>query len=193
MAADDADALARARDGDRRAFGTLVRKYQRRVYATAYHVTGNHSDADDVVQETFVRAYRKLASFDGRAEFFTWLYRVAVNTSLNHLRRRRRVHLGEGEDAAARDNRASPGHDPREWAELGQRMRAVLAAMAELSAKLRVTLVLATIEGLPYREISQVLEIPEGTVAWRVSEARKQLRARLDVDRAPAGRGRDPK
>src|SRR4051812_32911370 len=82
----DEDDLDRARQGDRDAFGRLVRLHQRRVYAAALHITGNHSDADDVTQEAFVRAYKGLASFDGRADFFTWLYRITINTALNALR-----------------------------------------------------------------------------------------------------------
>src|ERR1044071_7372791 len=85
MTDEDPD-LAGARKGDREAFGRLVRRHQRRVYAAALHIAGNHSDADDVTQESFVRAYRGLASFDGRADFFTWLYRITVNTALNALR-----------------------------------------------------------------------------------------------------------
>ncbi len=85
MSEEEADLLVRARKGDTSAFGALVRRYQRRVYATALHLTGNHSDADDVAQEAFVRAFRGLVSFDGRADFFTWLYRITVNTALNAL------------------------------------------------------------------------------------------------------------
>src|SRR5881628_3404008 len=85
MGDEDPD-LDRARQGDRDAFGRLVRRHQRRVYAAALHILGNHSDADDATQEAFVRAYRGLTSFDGRADFFTWLYRIAVNTALNALR-----------------------------------------------------------------------------------------------------------
>src|SRR5262245_54623685 len=91
MSEDEADLLARARQGDATAFGALVRLHQRRVYAAALHVTGNHSDADDVTQEAFVRAYRGLGTFDGRSDFFTWLYRIAVNTALNRLRSTRRA------------------------------------------------------------------------------------------------------
>src|ERR1044071_6319703 len=78
--------LDRARGGDREAFGRLVRRHQRRVYAAALHILNNHSDADDATQEAFVRAYKGLASFDGRSDFFTWLYRITVNTALNALR-----------------------------------------------------------------------------------------------------------
>src|SRR5207244_5877002 len=80
------DDLDRARKGDRAAFGRLVRLHQRRVYAAVLHIVGNHGDADDVTQETFVRAYRGLAGYDGRAEFSTWVYRIAINTALNFLR-----------------------------------------------------------------------------------------------------------
>src|SRR3954447_17251217 len=82
----EATDLALAHRGDRDAFGRLVKRHQRRVYAAALHILGNHSDADDVTQESFVRAYRGLASFDGRADFFTWLYRITVNTALNAVR-----------------------------------------------------------------------------------------------------------
>src|SRR5215813_12912995 len=84
--AEDADDVDQARRGDREAFGRLVQRHQRRVYAAALHILGNHSDADDVTQESFVRAYRGLHTFDGRADFFTWLYRITVNTALNALR-----------------------------------------------------------------------------------------------------------
>src|SRR6478736_7705467 len=85
MCDEDPD-LDRARNGDREAFGRLVRRHHRRVYAATLHILGNHSDADDATQEAFVRAFRGLTSFDGRADFFTWLYRITINTSLNALR-----------------------------------------------------------------------------------------------------------
>ena len=180
---DESDVLARAKRGDRSAFSALVRGYQRRVFATALHVLGNRGDADDVTQETFVRAYRGLASFDGRSDFFTWLYRITVNTALNHVRSRKRVVAIATAAAAGADGRPErPGYaeqTPEEWMVLDQELRAVLAAVAALSPTLRVTLVLATVADLPYRQIAEILEIPEGTVAWRVNEARKHLRRLL--------------
>jgi len=187
MSEDDAGDVARAKEGDREAFGALVRKYQRRVYATALHITGNHSDADDVAQDAFVRAYRAMGSFDGRSKLFTWLYRITVNTALNHLRARKRVYAIQ--DAGASHVEATGGgrpekpgtmeQTPAEWAQLSQRLQRVMLELAGLSPTLRVTLVLATVEELPYKTIAEILEIPEGTVAWRVNEARKQLRERL--------------
>ena len=186
MSEEEADLLARARQGDTSAFGALVRRYQRRVYAAALHLTGNHSDADDVAQEAFVRAFRGLASFDGRADFFTWLYRITINTSLNRLRSRRRnaaLDLAGATEVAQVGGRpeglGAPQLAPDEQVALGREVREVLTAMAELSPTLRVTLVMATIESMSHKQIAAVLRVPEGTVAWRVNEARRLLRAKL--------------
>lgn len=182
---DDPALIASAMGGDRRAFADLVRKYQRRVFGIALHITGNRSDADDVAQDTFVKAYRHLGNFDGRSDFFTWLYRIAVNTALNLLRGHKRSdrlgQAGVAAGAGARPERAGSDHErtPREWLEVGERLRRVLTEVAGLSPVLRVTLVLATVEQLPYKRIAEIMEVPEGTVAWRVNEARKQLRDRL--------------
>jgi RNA polymerase sigma-70 factor (ECF subfamily) len=184
--ADEDDDLDRARRGDRNAFGRLVRRYQRRVYAAALHILGNHSDADDATQEAFVRAYRGLASFDGRADFFTWLYRIAVNTALNALRSGKRgaaLHQRGGAEAAHVGGRPEAlgqgGRDPARHAEDAAEVARVLDAVTQLSPALRVTIVLATIEELPHKQIAEILEVPEGTVAWRVNEARRLLKLRL--------------
>lgn len=185
MADEDPD-LDGAKRGDREAFGRLVRRHQRRVYATTLHILGNHSDADDATQEAFVRAYRGLSTFDGRSDFFTWLYRIAVNTALNALRGGKRgAALAEksGTEAAHVGGRPEAlgqlARDPESRALDASEFARVLAAIADLSATLRVTLVLATIEELPHKQIAELLEIPEGTVAWRVNEARRLLRLRM--------------
>jgi RNA polymerase sigma-70 factor (ECF subfamily) len=133
-----------------------------------------------------VRAYRGLASFDGRADFFTWLYRIAVNTALNALRSGKRgaaLHERSGAEAAHVGGRPEAlGHgaaSPAQRAEHAGEVARVLAAVAELSPGLRVTLVLATVEELPHKQIAEILQIPEGTVAWRVNEARRLLKLRL--------------
>ena len=186
--ADEGEDLERARQGDRDAFGRLVRRHQRRVYAAALHILGNHSDADDVTQEALVRAYRGLATFDGRADFFTWLYRITVNTALNALRSGRRTaalsqrgcaeaaHIG-GRPEALGQGPVSPAQQAQQTGEVAR----VLEAVAQLSPALRVTIVLATIEELPHKQIAEILEIPEGTVAWRVNEARRVLKLRLSA------------
>jgi len=187
MGDEDPD-LGRARDGDREAFGRLVRRHHRRVYAATLHILGNHHDADDATQEAFVRAYRGLAGFDGRADVATWLYRIAINTALNTLRGGKRgaalaqksgteaAHVGGRPEALGRTS-ADPANQSAQSAEVAR----TLAAIAELSPTLRVTLVLATIEELPHKQIAEILEIPEGTVAWRVNEARRLLRLRLGL------------
>jgi RNA polymerase sigma-70 factor, ECF subfamily len=192
MADEDPD-LEGARRGDHEAFGRLVRRHQRRVYATALHILGNHSDADDATQETFVRAYRALATFDGRSDFFTWLYRITVNTALNALRGGKRgAALAQkgGTEAAHLGGRpeslGQPMADPASRVHTSGEIVRVLSAVAELSPTLRVTLVLATIEELPHKQIAEILEIPEGTVAWRVNEARRLLRLRLAEDVSPS-------
>jgi RNA polymerase sigma-70 factor (ECF subfamily) len=182
----EADDLDRARRGDRDAFGRLVRRHQRRMYAAALHILGNHSDADDATQEALVRAYRGLATFDGRADVFTWLYRIAVNTALNALRSGKRgaalsqrsgaeaAHVG-GRPEALGQGAATPAEQAQQTGEVAR----VLEAVAQLSPALRVTIVLATIEELPHKQIAEILDVPEGTVAWRVNEARRLLRLRL--------------
>jgi len=185
MADADPD-LDRAKAGDRDAFGRLVRRHQRRVYATALQILGNHSDADDVAQEAFVRAYRGLADFDGRADLATWLYRITVNTALNSLRTSKRgmaLSQKSGAEAAHVGGRpealGQPAVDPGSALARTDEVTRVLEAIAELSPSLRVTLVLATVQELPHKQIAEILEIPEGTVAWRVNEARRLLRAHL--------------
>jgi RNA polymerase sigma-70 factor, ECF subfamily len=185
---DEADDLDCARRGDRDAFGRLVRRHQHRVYAAALHILGNHGDADDVAQDSFVRAYRGLAAFDGRADFFTWLYRITVNTALNALRSGRRgaalAQRGGTEAAHVGGRPEALGHgarDPEQQAQHTGEVARVLDAVAELSPPLRVTIVLATIEELSHKQIAEILGVPEGTVAWRVNEARRVLKLRLSA------------
>jgi len=187
MSEEDAD-LDRARQGDRDAFGRLVRRHQRRVYAAALHILGSHSDADDATQEALVRAYRGLTTFDGRADFSTWLYRITVNTALNALRSGKRgaalsqrggvesAHIG-GRPEALGQSALTPAQQAQQTGEVAR----VLEAVAQLSPALRVTIVLATIEELPHKQIAEILDIPEGTVAWRVNEARRLLKLRLSA------------
>ena len=182
----DGDDLTRAQAGDRDAFGRLVRTHYRRIYSCVAHILGNHSDADDAAQEAFLRAYVGLAGFDGRAEFSTWLYRIAINTALNFRRKGRAVaatatagaqqvhHLG-GRPEALANQPTNPG----EQMQIDADFKRVLAKVCELSPSLRVTLILTTVEQLSHKQVSEILNIPEGTVAWRVNEARRMLKASL--------------
>jgi RNA polymerase sigma-70 factor (ECF subfamily) len=172
--------LERARKGDREAFGQLVRSYHRRVYMTAYRMMGNHDDANDVVQDAFVRAMRGLPSFDGRSDFFTWLYRIVINVALNHLRQRKRRRAVSLEQVVLpeRLQREVDG-DPKRKLELKRMAVEIGQAIADLPDTLQATLVLVVLEGVSYRDAAEILECSEGTVAWRVHEARQRLLGRL--------------
>jgi RNA polymerase sigma-70 factor, ECF subfamily len=177
-------AVEDARQGDREAFGKLVRHYQRRVFLCAMRVVLNEEDANDVAQEAFVRAYRAIDRFDGRSEFFTWLYRIVVNVALNHRRANKRkptVSLDSGASGvlSAALKQQAAGNTQRE-AELRQAVGDVRHALGELPDSLRATVALVIFDGLSYAETAKVLEVSQGTVAWRVHEARKRLRQILE-------------
>lgn len=179
----DRELILRARDGDRQAFGDLVRHYQRRVYITALQLTRNHSDADDLTQETFVKAYRGLRGFDFRSDFFTWLYRITVNTTLNLLNRAHRTRSVSLDDDAlvphAVDKLLAGSEDPRRRLEARNLYRKVTEAIDTLKPDLRIALVLYAIQGHSHKEIADIADCAEGTVAWRISEARRLLRTKL--------------
>lgn len=180
MAQDLRALVQRARSGDRAAFGQLVRKYQRRVYATAFRMTGSHADADDVAQEALIRAYRGLSGFNLQSDFFTWLYRIVINVSLNHLRRSSRRRTLSVDDVTLPEQvEKTAGGDPGRQLELKQMTLDIGKALDELPDSLRATVVLVIFEGMPYKDAAEILECSEGTVAWRVHEARKKLRVPL--------------
>jgi RNA polymerase sigma-70 factor (ECF subfamily) len=178
----EAAALVRAcKAGDASAFEELVRRYRPRIFALALHLTGSPSDADDITQDAFIRAYAKIHDFEGRSEFFTWLYRIALHRALNGRRdrkRRRTVGLDDPRVAAAVEVDA-PG-DPRRALELSESYAQLLAAFDELSPLLRTTVVLTTLQGFSHKEAAVVLDTTEGTVAWRVHEARRLLRRSIE-------------
>lgn len=178
----DRELVTAAREGDAEAFGLLVRRHQRRVYRLAVHLLKSGAEAEDVTQDTFVRAYGALDRFDGRSEPFTWIYRICVNLSLNALRSRKTRRASSPDDprieALLVDNRPAGGSPQRSTSDK-QIGRALVEGIDELSDTLRTTLVLVCIDGLSHAEAGEVLGCPEGTIAWRVHEARKKLRGML--------------
>lgn len=179
---DDRELVLAAKKGDKRAFGLLVRRHQRRLYRVALHLLRDANEAEDVTQDAFVRAYAALGRFDGRSQPYTWFYRIAVNLSLNRLRSRKRSHATAGIedarlDAFVADSR--PSASPHRRATGHQLGRALCEAVDSLSETLRTTLVLVVMEGVPQNEAAEVLGCPEGTVAWRIHEARKKIRSAL--------------
>jgi RNA polymerase sigma-70 factor, ECF subfamily len=173
--------LARARAGERAAFGELAMLYRKRLFALALHLVGNASDAEDVVQEALLRAYRYLPQFEARSRFATWLYRITVNRALSQRRRagiaRDRVRLDDDRVRAALA--VDAGGDPHEAAQLAERYALLLTALDELSPPLRTAVVLVALQGLSHREAATVAGTTEGTISWRLHEARKQLQRAL--------------
>lgn len=174
---DETGQLVRAaQDGDRLAFDELIRRYRDRIVALALHLTGSRSDADDIAQEVFLRAYKQINTFEGRSEFFTWVYRIAVNRSLNCRRDRKVRRATDLDDPRVQAAIAVDAYgDPRKAAELRQTYTRLMAALDELSTTLRTTVVLVSLQGLAHEEAAVVLGCPVGTVAWRMHEARHQL------------------
>jgi len=190
LEAETAEALVRAaKAGDQRAYGELVRRYRPRIVALALHLTGSRAEAEDIAQETFIRALEKLDSFEGRSQFFTWVYRIAVHRALNAKRSagvRRAMPIEDPRVDAAIDVDADG--DPRKAVELQETYGQLLAAFDGLSDVLRTTLVLVTLQGMSHAEAAVVLGSTEGTIAWRVHEARKQMQQtlrRLERDPTP--------
>ena len=175
-----------AKKGDARAFSHLVRRYRPRIFALALHLTGSRSDADDITQDAFLRAYRNLDAFEGRSEFFTWLYRIALHRALNVKRDRKRRPTVDLEDARVEiAAKLDAGGDPRRVVELREAYAQLVGAFDRLSPVLRTTVVLTTLQGLSHKEAAVVLETTEGTIAWRVHEARAQIRRTLEANGDP--------
>lgn len=173
-----------AKAGDQRAFESLVRRYRKRIFALALHITGSSSEADDIAQDVFIRAYNALKQFEGRSQFFTWVYRMAVNRSLNARRDRAR----RGEDtlddprlelAVAVDARGNPGLE----AELRQTYARLLRALDSLPIDMRTTVILVSLQGMSHGEVAVIQKLSEGTVAWRMHEARRRLNEALAPER----------
>jgi RNA polymerase sigma-70 factor, ECF subfamily len=180
----DRELVEQTKAGDSSAFGMLVRRYQRRIFRLAFHLVRSGAEAEDVTQETFVRAYQAINRFDGRSEPFTWLYRIAVNLSLNSLRSRKVTRDSTPSDdprieALLTETRPSHGRDPATATQQKQLAAALCDGIDALSDTLRTTLILVCIDGLAHDAASKVLGCPEGTVAWRVHEARRKLREYL--------------
>lgn len=178
----EAELLTRAQAGDRAAFGRLMRLHQKRVYACAVHMLGDRGDAEDATQETFLRAFRAIAKFDRRSELSTWLYRICVNVSLNLIRKRKRTQASDINDPRVPEPEADPVKglsDPRLAIESAQVYDSLSLALDELSPSLRATVTLVCIEGVSHKEAAEILGCPEGTIAWRIHEARSKLRYAL--------------
>ncbi|MCO5045423.1 MAG: sigma-70 family RNA polymerase sigma factor [Kiritimatiellae bacterium] len=182
----DTELVSQAKDGNYAAYEELIRRYQRRVYALIYGMTGHNQDTEDLVQEVFVKTYHSLSGFKGDSAFFTWIYRIAVNRTINFLKKRKRrasdVSLDDADQAIERDptflelrSRESPTRDIA----LEELQKKLNAALQTLSEKHRTVVVLHDIQGMPHEEIARIMDCSTGTVRSRLFYARQQLQREL--------------
>jgi RNA polymerase sigma-70 factor (ECF subfamily) len=192
MAAEDVDAdnllVERAKRGEVRAFEMLVAKYQRRIERLVGRMVRDADLVQDIAQESFIRAYRALPQFRGESAFYTWLYRIAVNTAKKALMDLKRDPLvlessrnvgEEGEETSRAENELSDGETPEALLASKEIAAAVNAAIEALSEDLRQAITLREIEGLSYEEIADVMNCPIGTVRSRIFRAREAIATRL--------------
>lgn len=189
-AADDGALVERARAGDHEAFRALYQRYHRRVYSLAYGVVQNKDDALDVVQDGFIKAHRHLDKFEGNSSFYTWLYRIVMNLSIDHIRKHKRARHVDFDDAidhgqdqgAAGDEALLPrmlGQNPGKSLVRKEIREHIEKALAELSENHRAVLVMRELEGLSYEEMAQAMQCSKGTIMSRLFHARRNMQKRL--------------
>ena len=185
MSADDKRLITECLQGRPAAFGDLVSRYQDRLFNTVYRLLDNADDAQDVVQEAFLSAYQNLDSFKGDSLFFTWLYRIAINTAIS-LKRKQRVAVSisaacqAGYVAEPAD--ASDCSQPEHALERAEEERRIQKALNRLSPEHRAVLIMKDMEGLKYEAMAAVLRVPVGTIRSRLHRARVELREVLELD-----------
>lgn len=181
----DREAVARALEGDTRAFDELILKYGDKLYGLIYHMTSHREDTRDLIQETFSRAYQSLGKFRGKSAFYTWLYQIAVNLTLNFLKKRKRrgsVSLNDSEterslEPALVDQTASA--NPERSSEIHELQIRLNEALGKLSEAHRMVVTLFDIQGLSHKQIAEILSVSEGTVRSRLHYAHLQLQSDL--------------
>ena len=175
----DQQLIKQTLDGQTAAFGILVRKYQDRLFNSMVHLLRNPSDAEDVVQDAFLQALRKLDTFQGNSQFYTWLFRIARNTAISKLRRKKPTVSLESTDSQQRLDFPDDGPTPSTEMERRERQTGLMRAMDQLSGEHREILILREMEEQNYETISEILDLPVGTVRSRLHRARLQLKELL--------------
>jgi RNA polymerase sigma-70 factor (ECF subfamily) len=181
----DQELVARVQRGDKKAFDLLVRRYQLKVLQLVGRFIRDQSESQDVAQEVFIKAYRALPRFRGESAFFTWLYRIAINTAKNYLQSRNRLLATEGdidiEDAEQLESapRLKDQETPERLLLTEELAAAISAAIEELPEELRDAIVLREMDGLSYEEIAEVMACPIGTVRSRIFRAREAIDSKL--------------
>ena len=182
---EEQELVRRARKGDLSAYDELVRRYQERIYATVFHMTSNHEDANDLAQEAFIKAFQALKSFKGGSSFYTWIYRIAVNKTINFLKQRKnrtQMSLDDLDFNAEHDPdlvALISDKTPRRDANLAELHEKLNAAMQRLSEPHRMVVTLHDIQGMSHEDIAKIMDCNIGTVRSRLFYARQQLQAYL--------------
>lgn len=177
--------VERAQEGDCAAFDTLVLKYSPRLHSLIYHMTSHREDTHDLLQEVFARAFRNLRSFRGQSGFYTWIYTIAVNLTLNFLKKRNRRHsisLDDIDSGVQNDGEfleLTATSDPVRETGLRELQRHLNEALQKLSEDHRAVVTMFDIQGMPHADISRILGVSEGTVRSRLHYAHKQLQSLL--------------
>jgi RNA polymerase sigma-70 factor (ECF subfamily) len=170
----DRIAVERCLAGDRNAFGSLIERYQRPVFNTVLHMVGDAEDAREVCQQAFMKAFEHLSSYDRQRKFFSWMYRVAVNESLNYLKSRRPHESLNEKLPTTRANPAERFEELEQWSHLHE-------AIMNLEPNYRAVVILRHFVHFSYNEISEILNLPEKTVKSRLFTARQLLREALEA------------
>lgn len=182
---EDLELVRRSQQGDLNAYDELIRRYQERIYATIYHMTSNHEDANDLAQETFIKAFQALKSFKGDSSFYTWVYRIGVNKTINFLKQRKnKTHMSLNDLDFNAENDPDmvalvSDKTPRRDANLAELQEKLNAAMQKLSPVHRLVVTLHDVQGLSHEEIGKMMDCNIGTVRSRLFYARQQLQAYL--------------
>lgn len=182
----DHELVQRAQDGDTRAFDELVVKYSRKLYGLVYNMTSNKDDTYDLLQDIFAKAYRSLRHFRGKSTFYTWIYSIATNMTLNFLKKRRRrsgPSLDDEESGLQNDGSfVDQGHrsNPRRQSNIHELQKKLNEALKALSEDHRAVVTMFDIQGMPHAEISRILGVSEGTVRSRLYYAHQQLQGHLE-------------
>jgi RNA polymerase sigma-70 factor (ECF subfamily) len=187
MHPDDATAVAKAKGGDHEAFRVLVERHSRSVYQLAYRMTGRPEDAEDVVQETFVRAYRQLGRFEARAHFTTWLYRIGFNCAIDYLRARPKRESTETHDTMERLAAGAPGPGTDDLVFAGEISSRVQAALGQLTEQERAAFLMRHYHGCSIEEIGQALDLRTNAAKHSIFRAVKKMRVALAPMRASSG------
>jgi RNA polymerase sigma-70 factor (ECF subfamily) len=178
----DSDLVAWSKAGDLEAFGELVRRYQKPVFRIVLRMVRSPDDADDLTQDTFVRAHRGLKTFKDEYDFHPWLYRIAVNQAINFLNKRKRQAAADLDEVPEGDIRAGPEPEsPLQSASRQELLNRLESALDKLPEEQRTVFLLRVQEGLSYEEIAETMDTPKGTVMSRLARARMALRKHLGV------------